>query len=153
VIVRALSLMTQPSLCLHRVICDWVEPAASPAMSAMSPKAEVNSEHSRKRHSHCGLMAPRRDSSSQAGASNHANTPRCAVLLLVPALASAFCFSRKLRHAGCPSSCRGRGSTRRHGLGAFDLIQVAHDHGGDQGETNGDGGGQPVTAMVEPVAI
>jgi transposase len=78
---------------------------------------------------------------------------RLAALLLVPAAASAFCFSRKWRHAGCPSSCRGRGSTRRHGLGALDLIQVAHDHGGDQGETNGDGGGQPVTAMVEPVAI
>jgi hypothetical protein len=38
-------------------------------------------------------------------------------------------------------------------LGAPDLIQVAHDHGGDQGETDGDGGGQPVTAMVESVAI
>jgi hypothetical protein len=62
----------------------------------MSPKAEVNSEHSRKRHIHCGLMAPRRDPSSKAGASNHANTPRCAVLLLVPASASAFCVFRAL---------------------------------------------------------
>jgi hypothetical protein len=84
------------------VICDWVEPAASPAMFAMSPKAEVNSEHSRKRHSHCGLMAPpRRDSSSKTGASNHANTPRCAALLL-PASASAF----------CPGSCAMRRQTR-----------------------------------------
>jgi hypothetical protein len=40
-----------------------------------------------------------------------------------------------------------------HAFVALDLIQVAHDHGGDQGETDGDGGGQPVTAMVEPVAI
>jgi hypothetical protein len=40
-----------------------------------------------------------------------------------------------------------------HALGALDPIQVAHDDSGDQGETNGDGGGQPVTAMVEPVAI
>src|SRR5229473_6052526 len=38
------------SSCPHWVICDRVEPAASPAMSAMPPKAEVNSEHSRKRH-------------------------------------------------------------------------------------------------------
>ena len=54
--------------------------------------------------------------------SGRSNTPRCAVLLLVPASASALCFSRKLRHAGCPSSCRGRGLTRRHALGALDLI-------------------------------
>ena len=40
-----------------------------------------------------------------------------------------------------------------HAFVALDLVQVAHDHGGDQGEADGDGGGQPVTAMVEPVAI
>ena len=40
-----------------------------------------------------------------------------------------------------------------HALGTLDLIQVAHDHGGDQGETDGDGGGQSVTAMIEPVVI
>jgi hypothetical protein len=38
-------------------------------------------------------------------------------------------------------------------LFTLDLIQVAHCHGGDQGETDGDGGGQPVTAVVKPVAI
>jgi hypothetical protein len=48
---------------------------------------------------------------------------------------------------------QGLGRTLSHALGALDLIQVAHRHGGDQGETDGDGGGQTVTAMVEPVAI
>ena len=31
--------------CRRWVIRDGIEPAASPAMSAMPPKAEVNSEH------------------------------------------------------------------------------------------------------------
>jgi hypothetical protein len=35
----------------QRVIRDRVEPAASPAMSAMPPKAEVNSEDYRSSHS------------------------------------------------------------------------------------------------------
>ena len=30
--------------------------------------------------------------------------------------------------------------TLGHALGSLDLIQVAHSHGGDQGETHGDGG-------------
>ena len=38
------------------VIRDRVEPAASPAMSAMTPKAEVNSERSGHATGRCGLM-------------------------------------------------------------------------------------------------
>ena len=40
-----------------------------------------------------------------------------------------------------------------HALSALDLVQIAHDHGGDQGEADGDRGGQPMAAMVESVAI
>ena len=48
---------------------------------------------------------------------------------------------------------QGLGRTLGHALSTLDFIQVAHSHGGDQGETHGDGGGQPVAAMVESVAI
>jgi hypothetical protein len=39
------------------VIRDPAEPSASRAMSAVPPKAELDSEHSRHRPGHCGLMA------------------------------------------------------------------------------------------------
>jgi hypothetical protein len=47
------------------VIRDGGGPPVSPAMSAMPPKAEVNSEHERLRYG--------RDSSSETGASNQRN--------------------------------------------------------------------------------
>jgi hypothetical protein len=39
------------------VICDQVEPNASPAKSAMALEAEVNSGHWRPRHGHDGLIS------------------------------------------------------------------------------------------------
>jgi hypothetical protein len=43
--------------------------------------------------------------------------------------------------------------TLRHAPAALDLIKAAYDHGGHNEEANGDRGGQPVAAMIEPVSV